>query len=115
MYLNQNENETCPAVGFQAATVCVPVSVKPFAEVGPTVTKCCGDPVVESGQKNCQGTKNGECFFTISQEICVAVPVKFGANALVGDTFVECIGASSEEQLCDDCSETISTKSKKKV
>lgn len=33
------ENQTCPAVGYQAASVCVPVTVTPFAEAGKTVTK----------------------------------------------------------------------------
>lgn len=28
------------------------------------------------------------CVFTIIQGICVAVPVEFGAVAIVGDTFV---------------------------
>lgn len=43
-------------------------------------TKCCGDPVVVSGDKPCAGKKNGVCTFTISQTICVEVPVEFGAK-----------------------------------
>ena len=27
-----SENQTCPAVGYQAATICVPVTVEPFAK-----------------------------------------------------------------------------------
>lgn len=38
-----SENQTCPAVGYQAATVCVPVTVEPFAKAGMTKTKCCGN------------------------------------------------------------------------
>ena len=41
--------ETCPAVGYQSVSVCVPVTVTPFAQTGITRTKCCGDPVVKSG------------------------------------------------------------------
>ena len=79
------ENQTCPAVGYQSASICVPVTVTPFAQTGVTVTKCCGTPVVTPGRETCGGVKNGACFFTISQDICVAVPVEFGAVATVGD------------------------------
>lgn len=93
---------TCPAAGFQRIGVCVPVTVTPFARAGDTTTKCCGDPKVTSGDKPCPGKKNGVCTFTISQTICVEVPVIFGANAAVGDTFVDCMGASAEN-ICVNC------------
>ena len=92
----------CPATAYQTATVCVPVTVTPFANPQPTVTKCCGSPVVTPGRNTCEGTKKGACVFTISQEICVTVPVEFGATAEVGDTYVSCNGVS-EEDICTDC------------
>ena len=61
--------QTCPAVGYQSASICVPVTVTPFAQTGVTVTKCCGDPVVTPGREVCGGIKNGSCFFTITQDI----------------------------------------------
>ena len=79
-----NESQTCPAVGYQSASICVPVTVTPFAQADITATKCCGDPVVTPGREVCGGVKNGSCFFTITQDICVAVPVEFGAVATVG-------------------------------
>lgn len=100
--LNSETEDTCPAIGYQKASVCVPVTVTPFAHTGKTVTKCCGDPVVVSGDKPCSGKKNGVCTFTISQTICVEVPVNFGAVAAVGDTFVDCLGASAED-ICTGC------------
>jgi hypothetical protein len=97
------ENEPCPAVGYQSVSVCVPVSVKPFAKAGPTVTTCCGEPVVKQGSNNsCKGTKNGTCTLTITQDICVKVPVVFGATTEVGDTYVECKGTSGED-ICRGC------------
>ncbi len=96
------ETETCPATGYQKVGVCVPVTITPFAETGKTRTKCCGDPVVVSGDMPCAGKKNGVCTFTISQTICVEVPVKFGAEATVGDTYVDCLGASAED-ICRNC------------
>ena len=96
-----NENQTCPAVGYQSATVCVPVTVAPFAKNEFTITQCCGTPIVTPGEEPCGGVEEGTCVFTLSQDICVAVPVEFGAVATVGKAFVNCNGASTEE--CKDC------------
>lgn len=95
--------ETCPATGYQTMSVCVPVTVTPFAETGATKTKCCGDSVITPGIDTCMGIKNGTCSFTISQDLCIAVPVAFGAVASVGDTYVNCTYAS-EKDICNDCS-----------
>ena len=46
-----NESQTCPAVGYQSASICVPVTVIPFAQTGITTTKCCGDPVAPRAVK----------------------------------------------------------------
>lgn len=97
------ENQTCPAVGYQTAGICVPVTVTPFAQTGATLTKCCGEPVISSGNAVCSGVRNGACAFTISQNICVAVPVQFGATATVGDMYVNCGGATAED-VCTNCS-----------
>jgi hypothetical protein len=101
-----NETQTCPAVGYQSASVCVPVTVTPFANAEATTTKCCGTPVITSGKNVCGGTKNGTCLFTISQDVCISVPVSFGAVATVGDAYVTCNGASSDD-ICTDCSASI--------
>lgn len=96
------DHQTCPAIGYQSASICVPVTVTPFAQAGATFTKCCGNPVVVPGKNTCNGTKNGACVFTINQDICVAVPIDFGAVATVGDTFVNCNNASAEND-CANC------------
>lgn len=98
------ENQTCPAVGYQKADICVPVTVTPFAQTGTTVTTCCGSPTVTSGTNVCPGSKNGVCQFTISQTVCVAVPVNFGAAASVGDTYINCLSASADD-ICTNCDE----------
>jgi hypothetical protein len=95
-------DQPCPAIGYQKVNVCVPVSVTPFAKTGATSTNCCGDPVVTEGDTPCSGVKNGVCNFTISQTICIEVPVEFGATATVGDTYVDCLGSSSED-ICKNC------------
>ena len=91
---------SCPVVGYQRSTVCVPVTVTPFAHVGTPVTNCCGEPVVTAGDV-CP-RNGGVCRFTISQEICVAVPVEFGARAVAGTPSVQC-GEVSNRNICADC------------
>ena len=96
------EDQTCPTVGYQSASICVPVTVNPFAKTGATFTKCCGSPVIMPGKVTCEGERNGSCVFTITQDICVAVPVEFGATATVGDTFVNCNSVSADD-ICTGC------------
>lgn len=90
----------CPVVGYQRSTVCVPVTVTPFAHVGTPVASCCGAPVVTTGDV-CP-RNGGICHFTISQEICVAVPVEFGARAVAGTPSVQC-GEASSRNICESC------------
>lgn len=99
---SENDNQVCPAIGYQKAGVCVPVTVTPYAKPGSTVTTCCGSPVIVSNDEPCSGTKNGSCVFTMKQTICVAVPVSFGADSKVGDPYVECLG-NSDQDICKNC------------
>lgn len=46
------EDQTCPATGYQSVSVCVPVTVTPYARTGATYTKCCGNPVVTPGPQH---------------------------------------------------------------
>lgn len=80
----------CIVKAYQSATVCVPVTVTPFANVGTIKTECCGKPVVSHKDNNCEGMENGSCKFTISQKIKVEIPVEFGSNTSIGGTFVNC-------------------------
>lgn len=97
------DEEICPAIGFQSVNVCVPVEVTPFAKAGNVKVSCFGEPVISKDCKKCKGEKNGSCSFTISQTLCVEVPVCFGANTWIGDTFV-CCGSECDDFDCEcDC------------
>jgi len=101
--LTETEDQACPAMGYQAVSICAPVEVKPFAKAGETITRCCGQPVVTGGDDNtCPGERNGACYFTITQRLCIEVPVAFGAKATVGDPYITCEGSSAED-ICIDC------------
>ena len=102
LHLRPDDENECPAVAYQAAGVCVPVTVAPYASVGTPVTTCFGDPFVTSETPSCASRKNGTCTFTITQFICIEIPVYFGANASSRDAYVTCLGATSED-ICTEC------------
>ena len=83
---------SCMVDGQQMSEVCLPVSVKPFANVGTITTRCCGPAIITPGTDICEGTPDGNCDFTISQRICVDVPVEFGAIVTPGEVHVGCTG-----------------------
>lgn len=101
----QQVDTTCPATGYQSVAVCVPVTVTPFARIETTTTHCCGDPVVTPNATVCPGTINGSCRFTITQNLCVEIPVEFGATATVGSPSVQC-GNATAEDICSACNPT---------
>jgi hypothetical protein len=95
----QAEKAGCLATGYQDVNVCIPVTIKPFGEVGNAKTRCQGSPVVIAGSCSCMGNTGNVCMFTISQKLRVEVPVIFGARAEVGDAVVDC----KDADVCRDC------------
>lgn len=83
-------SSTCPTIGSQSATVCLPVSISPYAVTGPACVKCRGSAVINHTCMDCKGKVNGKCDFVISQKIQIDLPVEFGATVKVGDTYVDC-------------------------
>lgn len=96
------DKEICSAFAFQEASVCVPVEVIPYAKSGDVKVFCKGEPIIDSGCIECPGSIDSKCHFTITQKICVKVPVEFGANTLVGNPHIKCDKASSHN-ICKRC------------
>lgn len=90
----------CETVTYQTANVCVPVTVTPVAIPGPTRTICCGGPIVTPGARECPAGAQS-CFFTVTQRICVEIPIEFGARTDLGRPRVACESATGEG--CTDC------------
>lgn len=90
----------CEKTVSQFANVCVPITIKPFACPGPSTTICCGDPVI--GEEPCPGDVCGDCTFTVTQLVCVEIPIEFGANAYAGKPSIDCGTASDESCNCPD-------------
>ena len=96
----------CDVVGTQTVDICVPVTVTPSAVAGPIVVKCCGSAVITPGTNICPGSPNPDCSFTISQRLCIEVPVEFDADANVGQTHVTC-STVSNNRACLSCADQI--------
>lgn len=90
---------TCTRSAYQNATVNVPVAIRPTSFAGRSKIVCCSDPVIK-GIRRKKHRDEQICYFTISQEICVEVPVHFGAEACIGQSWVECHDVSTDE--CDE-------------
>ncbi|MEG0369998.1 MAG: hypothetical protein RR593_08360 [Hungatella sp.] len=80
---------TCTGVSAYYADLSVPIKIRPYAIVGNLETVCCGDPIIScrTGQGN-----NGSCGceITITQTICIRIPVEYGTLADIGDTCISC-------------------------
>lgn len=92
----------CSATAYQDVDVCIPVTIKPFGEVGNVRTHCEGNAIVTRGAEHCPGKPGDVCKFTISQKLRVEVPVIFGAKAEIGDASVNC-GCAENMESCRKC------------
>ena len=72
--------------------------MRPYAIPGVASTTCCGEPVVTPG-RTCSGSSGTVCEFTVTQKLCVAIPISFGARISTGTAVVSC-GTPTETE-CD--------------
>lgn len=91
---------SCETTFFQKETVCVPVTVTPFAKSEGANARCCGNPVVTM-QDKCPGTKKS-CTFTVTQPLCIEITLAFGADIDTGDASVVCGDVSEEGCNCGE-------------
>jgi len=94
----------CSATGQREIEMCLPVDVKPFANVGPIKVKCCGRSVI-GPIDFCKDTPSVPCSFSIFQRICVEVPVEFGAEVETEDLHITCIDVGPDG--CRNCDNTV--------
>lgn len=82
------EVAACPVTVNHETTACVPVSVNTFAEPGDITVECGGTPVIHSGGDSCCGTPCSNYEFTVSQTMCINIPIAFGVDVAIGETYV---------------------------
>ena len=81
----------CPATGCnKSGTQCVDISeevvLTPTVTVGTVSTACQGTPAVDC-VTNAEGTA---CTVTLTQRVCVTIPVTFGVTKTDGDPSIMC-------------------------
>ena len=83
----------CTKTGVQCVNVTAPVVLRPTAVVGTPVVTCQGSPVV-----TCTTDREGtSCAVTLTQEICVAIPVRYGVTMTSDDPTIAC----AADSICD--------------
>ncbi|MBE5812485.1 MAG: hypothetical protein E7314_02370 [Clostridiales bacterium] len=80
----------CTESCYRDISVSVPITIKPFGEVGNAKTECVGNAVVIEKYDPCDKKHDNSCKFTITQKLRIEVPVIFGARAEAGDACVDC-------------------------
>lgn len=94
---------SCESTFFQKETICVPVTVTPFAMSKNATARCCGEPVVTKQDACPRGEKS--CKFTVTQPLCIEIAIEFGADIDTGMASVICGDVSEEGCDCDDTEE----------
>ncbi|MFV0516587.1 MAG: hypothetical protein ACK5MV_04260 [Aminipila sp.] len=99
-----NETGMCETIVNERVCVQATVTVTPNVDSGPSTSFCLGNPVIGS----CKGRLEPQCIFTVSQEICVEIPLTFSATATATENGLVCGGIDT--QPCQDgnaCTHTI--------
>lgn len=81
-----NQAAQCPATVHETVCVQANVTITPEVAVGEIASFCVGGPVIGA----CPGTPVMDCTFTVSQNICVEVPLTFSANATAVPSGIVC-------------------------
>lgn len=84
-------NNTCNKIITQCVDVKAPVILTPTACLGTVTVACQGSPCVTCETDPC-GTS---CTVTLSQQICVTVPVRYGVGLNSGEPTIACAEGGS--------------------
>jgi hypothetical protein len=84
----QHVQALCPATVHETVCVQARVTIVPIVTVGEIQSFCVGGPVIGA----CPGTPSptNTCTFSVSQNICVVVPLFFSAGATAEPTGIVC-------------------------
>lgn len=87
--------ENCPAggcskTGTQCVDIAAPLVLAPAASVGTVTVTCQGSPCI-----TCVTEADGSrCVVTMTQQICVSVPVRYGVTLTAGEPTISCADGS---------------------
>ena len=82
----------CGKVGVQCVDVAQAMTLTPTAVVGTAVVTCQGTPRI-----TCEAAADGStCLTTVTQRVCVTIPIRFGATVEPSSPTITCAGVASE-------------------
>jgi hypothetical protein len=99
----RGDSDECSMTAFQRVGVTARVTITPTVECGSISVTCLAGKVVPAGERHLyewEPTRHGKCKLLVFQELCVAVPVTFGAHAECRLEEVFCGPASTDPQIC---------------
>ena len=76
----------CSKISTQCVDVTAPVVLTPTADVGAVTVACQGTPCITCTTDPC-GTS---CRVTLTQQICISVPVKYGVTLAAEPPVISC-------------------------
>ena len=80
----------------QCVDVTRPVTLTPTASLGTVVASCSGVPTV-----TCVTAADGmSCTVTLTQRVCVSIPVTYGVDADAGDATIACADTGTAAAAC---------------
>lgn len=87
---------SCAKTGSQCVDVSAKVVLTPTTVVGTPVVTCQGNPVV-----TCVTAADGRtCTVTLTQKVCVSIPVRFGVTKEDEDPTIACAGTDAASETC---------------
>lgn len=90
-------SSSCEKTGTHCVDITLPVTVTPTATPGTVTTTCQGTPRV-----TCTASDDGRtATFTITQRVCVSIPVRFSVTTEPLETTIACAGTDTDDD--DGC------------
>ena len=100
----QNQDTVCQTIVHETVCVQGTVTITPSVVSGESTSFCVGNPIIGS----CPGELQETCSFTVSQKICVQIPLTFSANASAVEDGLVCAEPNIQEcQGVAACTHTI--------
>lgn len=84
----ENCSGNCSKVGTQCVDVTAELTLEPTATVGTVTVTCQGTPRI-----TCVTAPDGaSCTVTLTQQVCVSIPVRYGVTTTTGEAVIACAG-----------------------
>ena len=76
----------CNKTGTQCVDIAAPFTLTPTAAVGAVTITCQGSPNITCVSDAC----GSSCTVTMTQQICVSVPIRYGVSLTSGEPTITC-------------------------